>query len=155
MPRLHHLPGSCCFLCGLSSKQTKHDGGREVFTARLTQRRNWNFTQPHCRGNWITLLVAGLEECITNALRWRAEWRRGRRREQLGRVRLHPLTPPPQNPQTDTSWVCLGSLPDGRTMAFLLLCLLSAKQLHDWRPGDTQELNLTRQLRPPFKSAPV
>lgn len=98
MPRLHHLPGSCCFLCGLSSKQTKHDGGREVFTARLTQRRNWNFTQPHCRGNWITLLVAGLEECITNALRWRAEWRRGRRREQLGRVRLHPLTPPPPKP---------------------------------------------------------
>lgn len=96
MPRLHHLPGSCCFLCRLSSKQTKHDGGREVFTARLTQRRNWNFTQPHCRGNWITLVVAGLEECITNALRWRAEWSRGRRGEQLGRVRLHPLTPPPK-----------------------------------------------------------
>lgn len=99
---------------------------------KQSPRCKWNFTRTHCRGNWITLLVAGLEECITNALRCRAEWR-GRAwdgGEGVG-APCDPLPP------TDTSWVWLGSLP-GDWTTDLFLTLSSQCQAAAWRPGDTQ-----------------
>lgn len=89
-------------------KQTKHGGGqrrepggdchgrREVIIRQSGCK--WNFTQSCRRGNLITLLVAGLVECVTKALRRGAEWLVGGQ---------HHTCP---NPPSPTSWILPGAL---------------------------------------------
>lgn len=151
------LPTPCCLLCRFGGAQPNMAVNKACWCrgrrpervgrergAPLARTCKWNFTRPHCRGNWITPLVAGVEECVTNALRCRAEWRGwvggvGVRRGWVVRP-SNPLAPPPP-PPPDTSWVRPGSLPVPRTSALSPppRCQAAARRRDQTRPPFIRE----------------
>lgn len=109
------LPAVCSGSRGeLNSTQSVVEAGFYSPSYTKTPRCKWNFTRSHCRGNSITPHVAGLEECITNALRWGAEWRG--RGGGGGGICLTHWPPPPHWTLPESGWAFC---PDHQSLPFL------------------------------------